>query len=103
MDYRCADCRTGNRKLWRPAQTFDPDILCWRCVYLRQPGEKFKGIFQDGTVPYPYDEDPRHPRTHCLAGFYVPAVPVDGEDAYWGYSSVPDMELDWWTGLPLGI
>lgn len=28
----------------------------------------------------------------------VPAVPVD--NTYWGYSSVPSQDLEWWVGLP---
>ena len=33
-------------------------------------------------------------------GYYALAVPTVGNEAYWGYSSVPDDGCAWWTRLP---
>jgi len=100
VGYACTDCGASNQKLWRLYQSFCPDVCCLRCLAKRQPNEDLSGLTEDGTVPHPFMVGENAPRVHAI-GCYVPAVPVDGGDAYWGYSSVPDMELAWWKALPL--
>jgi hypothetical protein len=33
-------------------------------------------------------------------GWMVPAVPTEENDAYWGYSSIPQAGCEWWYHLP---
>ncbi|HOI96943.1 MAG TPA: hypothetical protein PLA19_00355 [Candidatus Pacearchaeota archaeon] len=33
-------------------------------------------------------------------GWLIPAVPAEGNDTYWGYTSVPQAGCNWWDKLP---
>jgi hypothetical protein len=87
--YACSVCGATGCKLWRPYQTFDPALLCLKhtCERAKIPIEE---IASDG----------KHDGSDGI-GWYVPAVPTEENDTYWGYTSVPDMGVYWWNSLPL--
>jgi hypothetical protein len=101
VDYTCSKCKAKGVKLWRGVHGCADDdgnkLLCASCL---APGEKVdeKGKWQ--SPPYK-DKDGKE----LFDGHYIdqvkswlPAVPVD--DTYWGYSSVPSQDVEWWESLP---
>ena len=93
VDYKCAECGATGCKLWREYQTVSPKLLCANCAAKDQK----KDISDIDT------EGRRHNtaggRTDQI-GWYVPAVPVEEGDGFWGYTSVPQAGCDWWKDLP---
>ena len=97
MKYVCSKCGAWDCKLWRQYQSFTIHLLCVDCAGKDQGVDVSdvddKVAIQDTTfIKY-------HQRTRTIK-WLVPAVPVKGEDSYWGYTSVPNEDLDWWYGLP---
>lgn len=82
-EYRCEECRTAGCKLWRRYNTFVNHIklLCVDCA------EK--------------DQKKRLTPESDAIGSWVPAVPTEEDDTYWGYTSIPQAEYGWWDRLPL--
>lgn len=80
-DYICGRCSAAGVKLWRPRGSSPVlGLLCLSCVE-EKAGKKIE------------------PNTFAPWGaHYVPAVPC--EDGYWGYTSVPQVDVDWWEALP---
>lgn len=89
--YVCATCKTTGKKLWRDYQTCHFNLTCYPCSGETTPIDDKGKIVSHITMG----------RTDQLQG-RVPAVPVFDSDveAYWGYTSVPQKEVDWWTALP---
>jgi hypothetical protein len=91
--YICAKCKASGVKLWREYQTMCPNLLCGPCAMTDQE--------KDGDL----EEDGR--RADCdgvktdQIGWYVPAVPDEQGEGYWGYTSVPAAGVAWWKALPL--
>jgi hypothetical protein len=98
IDYRCDKCKTDNVKLWRGVHGCSDDdgnkLLCASCL---APDTK---VDDEGRAQESDDLD-------VLGGYrmktdqindWLPAVPVG--NTYWGYSSVPSQDLEWWVGLP---
>ena len=89
VDYSCSQCKKSGIKLWRKSHTFANciELVCAKCA-----------------VPdIEVDEDGRAERddfgkTDQIGGWLVPAVPVG--DTYWGYTSVPSQDVEWWRKLP---
>ncbi len=102
VDYHCHKCKAKGVKLWRGvhgcADKDGNELLCATCL---APGEKVdeKGKWQEP----PYKSKDAHGnespgmRTDQVKG-WLPAVPVD--DTYWGYTSVPSQDVEWWDKLP---
>jgi hypothetical protein len=90
--YVCKKCKTSGKKLWRDYQTCCFNLTCYACS-----GET-RDIDVNGKV---HSEITDH-RTDQLCFSRVPAVPVFDSDveSYWGYTSVPANEVDWWRKLP---
>lgn len=91
--YQCGTCDRKHVKLWRMAQSFDVNLTCARCVGVQD-------ITDEGKVPS--GVVPGH-MTDQLPGSLVPAVPVfehPDVETYWGYTSVPPKEVQWWKDLP---
>lgn len=95
--YRCANCFAQGCKLWRRSNTCLEaiELLCVECA-----GENQKQDVSD------IDVDGRHTssiisnhRTDQI-GWFVPAVPTEDGEAFWGYTSVPDDGVAWWRALP---
>ena len=91
-DYKCGECGATSCKLWRQSQTFSPKILCAKCA-AKDQGKNInidtEGRHSSGTGV----------RTDQI-GLYVPAIPLEDENGYWGYTSVPQPGCDWWRNLP---
>lgn len=101
IDYHCHKCKTKNVKLWRGvhgcADTDGNELLCATCLapndHVDERGKWQEPPWKDslGTVfNHSY-------RTDQVKG-WLPAIPVD--DTYWGYSSVPSQDVEWWVKLP---
>lgn len=91
-DYKCDDCDAHGVRLWREYQTIASvtPLLCAHCAEENQkknhkPG--WKSPFSQGNGDQ--------------IGWLIPAVPVQGNDTYWGYTSVPQPGVIWWKNLPL--
>jgi hypothetical protein len=99
VDYSCDKCKAKGVKLWRQSHTFADhiDLLCATCL---APDEKVDDNGKWQEPPYK-DKDGKQIlegyRTDQVKG-RVPAVPVG--DTYWGYTSVPSQDVEWWVGLP---
>lgn len=97
-NYKCSECGAANCKLWREYQTspHDKTLLCARCA--AKAGDKdISSMDEYGR----WAEDPTRPTvTHDQIGWYVPAVPTEDNDTYWGYTSVPHAGCLWWANLP---
>jgi hypothetical protein len=95
IDYRCSKCGLTGHKLWRQSHVCADqiDLLCATCAESDQkeshPGEKIEvgKSYVDGHL------------TDQL-GSLVPAIPVEDEDTFWGYTSTPNEGCLWWHQLP---
>ncbi len=97
IKYVCSNCGASNCKLWRQYQTFleHIELLCAPCA-AKDQDKSIEGIDAEGMRPADggaYD-------TTDTIGWLVPAIPVEGEDTFWGYTSVPQEGCDWWGALP---
>lgn len=97
--YACANCGRTGIKLWRQYQTVAPRLLCAICASIDQ------GITHRGAE-HKLDFDADGKRTIWRTGertdqivSYVPAVPDEEGEGYWGYTSVPDAGVAWWRRL----
>lgn len=83
LPYICSKCGVSGVKLWRQYQTIASaiELLCVDCAEADQKKKLNPGCDQ--------------------IGWLVPAVPVDGEPTYWGYTSVPPEGCKWWYDLPM--
>jgi hypothetical protein len=93
-DYKCDGCGATGCKLWREYQTFADytKLLCADCA-AKDEHEDISDIDADGR------HNGNFYRTDQI-GWYIPAVPVEGENTYWGYTSIPQAGCDWWGRLP---
>ena len=89
VDYTCSKCNAKGVKLWRQYQTFTDhlELLCAKCA---APGVE---VDDDGRC-----ESEHGGRTDQIGSWLVPAVPTG--DTFWGYTSVPSQDVEWWRGLP---
>jgi hypothetical protein len=92
VDYRCGKCRRDGLKLWRGVHACPSkdghELLCAACL---APGVE---VDEDGRA----QEKSPHGMRNDQVGGWLPAVPTG--DSYWGYSSVPSQDVDWWKALP---
>jgi hypothetical protein len=100
VKYACSKCKTAGVKLWRDYQTC-ADACELECAHCLAPDEKVddEGMWQEPPYKAKDAKGNEIPgmRTEQLKG-KVPAIPVD--DTYWGYSSVPSQDVEWWKALP---
>jgi len=96
LDYKCKGCGAVGCKLWREYQTVNPTLLCAVCAGKDQ-NKSIEGIDEQGMRPN--EPGMMHPRTDQI-GWYVPAIPDEEGIGYWGYTSVPQVGIDWWYRLP---
>lgn len=85
-DYRCGKCGAHGVKLWRPASTFAPELLCVACAEHSACERLETGRDASDQI-----------------GGYVPAVPTEDGRDFWGYTSVPRAGVAWWKGLPMAL
>lgn len=92
VDYHCGKCKTKEVKLWRGvhgcADKDGNELLCADCL---APGVVVddKGTWDEPLIP--------GSRNDQVKG-WLPAIPVD--DIFWGYSSAPSQDIEWWQALP---
>jgi hypothetical protein len=87
VKYQCSKCKAENVKLWRDYQTC-ADYVELECATCLAPSIKLNDKGKHESEHGPTDQ----------VNGKVPAVPVG--DSYWGYSSVPSQDLEWWVALP---
>lgn len=75
--YVCTRCGQGDRKLWRVGGSSCVEPVCAPCV----------------APDFAFAESDQH-------NGYVPAVPTEGGEGWYGYTSVPPDRVLWWYGLP---
>ena len=93
--YQCGACGVSNCKLWRDYMTRLDELTLWCCncaakdqdTHVGSMTEEGKYLGEQGTL------------TDCI-GDLVPAIPVEPNNTYWGYSSVPPRGCAWWRNLP---
>lgn len=90
VKYHCDKCKMDHVKLWRGVHGCpDKDgneLLCARCLAPGVPVNK-EGRAMDKAIVMETDQ---------ING-WLPAIPVG--DTYWGYSSVPSQDVEWWIAL----
>lgn len=89
IDYTCSKCKVKGVKLWRQYQTVADaqELVCAKC------GAPGVHVDEDGRA-----DTPGFGKTDQIGSWLVPAVPVG--DTYWGYTSVPSQDVEWWRKLP---
>jgi len=97
IPYVCGECGASEVKLWRRYQTFlnHQSLLCAAHTAADQHADvaaiDSEGRYLDPQVGFRVDS----------VGWMVPAVPTDDGETFWGYTSIPQVGVDWWRGLPL--
>ncbi len=101
IKYHCDKCKAQNVKLWRGvhgcADNEGNKLLCATCL---APGEKVDDNGKLQEEPYKDASGKtigEGMETDQVKG-WLPAIPVG--DTYWGYSSVPSQDVEWWVNLP---
>jgi hypothetical protein len=96
MGYECAECGASGCKLWRQYQTFASHIrlLCVVCAGKDQSVDT-SDVDSDGRFAW----KDMGTRTDSIA-WLVPAIPTEDGETFWGYTSVPQIGVYWWRGLP---
>jgi hypothetical protein len=99
-NYKCHRCGATGCKLWRQYQTFldHQTLLCASCA-AKDQGKDIGDINDEGRYTL---SDPifGSGQKSDQIGWYVPAVPTEKNDSYWGYTSVPETGCEWWHKLP---
>jgi hypothetical protein len=92
--YVCTVCGAKNVKLWREYMTCAEYVKlhCARCAAL-VGNEDISNINNTGMRTGKYSQTDQ-------IGNYIPAVPTETENSFWGYTSVPDAGVLWWRNLP---
>jgi hypothetical protein len=90
--YVCGTCGAHGVKLWRVYQTMHITLRCATCA-----ATESKVDIQDMGPDGKYTSDLG--RTNSIK-WYVPAVPDEECETYWGYTSVPQLGVEWWKRLP---
>lgn len=91
-DYKCDDCGKCGVRLWREYQVASSKtrLLCAHCAKVDQRREHrigWKSSFSE--------------RGGDRIGIFIPAVPEENSNTYWGYFVIPNDGLKWWKNLPL--
>ena len=92
VDYRCDNCDAHKVRLWRQFQVevSRTKLLCAICSEEDQKvfhKEGWQSQFSRGVGD--------------TIGCYVPAVPIQGRNTYWGYPALPTDGIAWWRGLSI--
>lgn len=91
IEYHCHKCKTKGVKLWRGVHGCADDdgnkLLCASCL-TPDINVNDNGKARDESIGFETDQ---------IKG-WLPAIPVG--DTYWGYSSVPSQDIEWWVALP---
>lgn len=98
--YKCRICGQTHVKLWRKSYTFlnQQTLVCASCLSRMHTEGKFVPKFVKG-----HWLDKHGRASSDQIGIYLPAVPTEENDTFWGYTSVPQAGCQWWKNLPDGI
>ncbi len=99
LSYQCHNCGITGYKLWREYNTFldYQTLLCAKCAAEDQEKDVCD-IDAQGRHSSDYGHGVRERADQI--GWYIPAVPSEENDTFWGYSSVPQAGCEWWYNLP---
>ncbi|MBR1605921.1 MAG: hypothetical protein IJ660_07460 [Alphaproteobacteria bacterium] len=102
--YKCQICGATHVKLWRKYQTLvcDNTLVCASCLSRMHKEDGFTPIFSQTKDGGRWLNRYGQLRSDSI-GNYVPAVPTEENDTFWGYTSVPKKGCDWWSKLPNGM
>lgn len=91
--YKCSVCGAKGLKLWRQYNTCTDylELMCAPCTCANQGVEDNVDARGDHQAEY---------GPSCSIGWLVPAIPCEDSDTYWGYTSVPELGVQWWRRLP---
>ena len=99
VNYFCHECNKTGVKLWREYNTFADQtaLLCAKHAATNQNKDisnmDSKGKFIDKSYKYETGKCDQ-------IGWFVPAIPTEDEESFWGYTSVPQDGVEWWWNLP---
>jgi len=94
--YKCSVCGAKGIKLWRQYNTC-PDYLELMCAPCGCKNQKIEdNVDEQGKAALGILQGMRCDQLMSL----VPAVPCEDSDTYWGYTSVPELGVQWWRRLP---
>jgi len=93
--YQCCRCGATNCKLWRDYLESSEylTLLCAECS-AKEQRKDIASIDKDGKL-----ESTANGRTNQI-GSRIPAIPTEGNDIFWGYTSAPKAGYEWWAKLP---
>lgn len=99
--YKCTKCGAEDCKLWREYQIFAnlTDLYCVKCACIVEKKD-INNVTPEGRIKTDPKYSCRVDETTDQIGWLVPAVPTEENDAYWGYTSVPQDKVNWWYSLP---
>ena len=102
--YKCQVCGAEHVKLWRKYQTFvkNNTLVCASCLSRMHTEGNFVPKFRDTKHGGRWSKNKGLPESDSL-GEFVPAVPTEENDTFWGYTSVPAEGCQWWKRLPNGM
>lgn len=93
--YKCDNCGVTDCKLWREYQY--TRLLCAVCAADFQ--DKDISDIDENGMRSQFPEEDNDLRTDQI-GWYVPAIPDEEGEGYWGYTSVASEGVVWWKNLP---
>ena len=98
--YKCQICGQVHVKLWRKGHTFlrHQTLVCASCLSRMH----IEGRFVPKVINGHWLRKDGRCNSDQL-GIYLPAVPTEENDSFWGYTSVPKAGCDWWHQLPDGM
>ena len=102
--YKCQICGATHVKLWRQYQTSVEcnTLICASCLSKMHKEKGFTPKFVPTKYGGRWTNRYGQQRSDSI-GSYVPAVPTEENDTFWGYTSVPQAGCQWWNGLPNGV
>jgi hypothetical protein len=92
-DYKCSVCGATGVKLWRESYSSSVQLLCAFHAG-EKAGVSIEGIDAEGMLPSELG------RQTDQIGYFLPAVPTEDNQGYYGYTSVPEEGVNWWSNLP---
>ncbi len=93
LGYACGKCGADDCKLWRAYNEGNVTLLCAVCAAKSQRNS-IRSIDAEGCRI-----DGRGQRTNKI-GSFIPAVPTEESNTYWGYFAIPQAGWEWWKKLP---
>jgi hypothetical protein len=94
-DYKCDCCGAHGVKLWREFGA-DPEktkLLCFEHVKT-EVQKNIKSEWQGSWI---------EAENSVWIGWYISAIPKEGENSYWGHSTKSHDGFDWWKNLPTKV